>query len=252
MRRFFVLFFTTLAVACSSAEAPPGTLEELTLTSAFTGETYDLEVFTPDALTEVNGATVVYVFDGPENQVTVLDQYRQALDAGAEPAIVALIPGSNRFDDFTPTPNPRGTTGGGQADFIRFVVEEFAPVVEEAGAGGAPEDRVTFGHSLGGLLSATMWYDHPFATRAGIASPSMWWDGGLFFAKLAEAPLNDGPIVVSCGEEEPMGMFVYTADFSDQMAADYGIDVTYECFAGDSHQRAFEPAIGLTFRELLQ
>ena len=89
------------------------------------------------------------------------------------------------------------------------------------------------------------------ATRAGIASPSMWWDGGLFFAKLDQPPLNAGPIVVACGEEEPMGMYVYTDDFSKQMRKDYGIEVTYACFDNATHQRALEPALGLTFQELL-
>ena len=240
-----------VAGGCQSREAPPGEIQELSLTSENTGETYALEIFTPDALAELDEATVVYVFDGPENQVRVLDQYRQALDEGAEPAVLVLLPGNNRVEDFTPTPNERGTNGGGQDAYIRFVIEEVAPVVEESGAGGAPENRITFGHSLGGLLSATFFYDHGFATRAGIASPSLWWDGGLFFSKLAQAPLNPGPVVVSCGEEEPMGMFVYTADFSDQLRDDYDVDVTYEAFKNKNHQGAFEPAIGLTLRELL-
>ena len=237
--------------ACSTREAPPGTLEDLEMTSANTGETYHLQIFIPDALEDETDATVVYIFDGPENQGIVLDQYRQALEGGAEPAVLALIPGTNRVTDFTPTPNERGTQGGGQAEFMAFVMEEFAPVVEENGAGGDPSRRITFGHSLGGLLSATFWYDQPFATRAGIASPSMWWDGGLFFSKLDEAPLNPGPIVVACGEEEPMGMYVYTDDFSRQMRQDYGIDVTYDCLKNMTHQRALEPALALTFQELL-
>lgn len=238
-------------VGCTSTEPAAGLLDEVELTSSNTGETYDLQVFIPDALEQVDGATVVYIFDGPENQATVLDEYRQALELGAEPAVLALIPGRYRIDDYTPTPNERGTNGGGQAEFIRFLVDEVAPVVEADGAGGDPSRRVTFGHSLGGLLSATLWYDEPFASRAGIASPSMWWDGGLFFSKLAEAPTNQGPIVVSCGEEEPMGMFVYTDDFSQQMRDDYDVDVTYEVFRHDTHQRALAPALGLTFRELL-
>ncbi|MEO0604544.1 MAG: alpha/beta hydrolase-fold protein [Myxococcota bacterium] len=251
MRQSLVLTLAVVTAACASREAPPGTLEELTLTSTFTGETYDLEIFTPDALDEEVGATVVYIFDGPENQPRVLDQFRQALDEGAEPAILALIPGSNRVEDFTPTPNERGTNGGGQAEFVDFVIEEFAPLVEENGAGGEPSRRITFGHSLGGLLSGTFWYDEPFATRAGIASPSFWWDGGLYFSKLAEPPVNAGPIVVACGEEEPFGMVVYTDDFSRQMRNDYDVEVTYEAFKNKNHQSALESALGLTFRELL-
>lgn len=238
-------------VGCTAKEPPPGDLEDFEITSANTGETYGLQLFTPDALATTEGATVVYVFDGPENQKTVLDQYRQALEGGADPALLVLVPGTNRVTDFTPTPNERGTNGGGQEAFIRFLQDELVPVVEVDGAGGDPDHRVVFGHSLGGLLSATLWYDLPFARRAGIASPSMWWDGGAFFAKLGQAPSNLGPIVVSCGEEEPMGMFVYTADFAAQMDADYGVDVTYEAFDGKSHQAALELALGLTFRELL-
>ncbi|MEN0065211.1 MAG: alpha/beta hydrolase-fold protein [Myxococcota bacterium] len=251
MRRVLALTLTVLTAACASREAPPGTLEELTVKSEFTGETYELQIFTPDALEEEAGATVVYIFDGPENQSRVLEQFRLALDEGAEPAILALIPGSNRVEDFTPTPNERGTNGGGQAAFIDFVLEEFTPLVEEDGAGGDPSRRITFGHSLGGLLSGTLWYDEPFATRAGIASPSFWWDGGLFFGKLDQPPINQGPIVVACGEEENLGMFVYTDDFSRQMRSDYDIDVTYEAFKNKNHQSALESALGLTFRELL-
>ena len=238
-------------VGCS-LEAPPGALEAFDLESTNTGVTYGIEVFTPDALAgNVDGATVVYVFDGPENQISVLDGLRRALEAGAEPAVLVLVPGNNRVEDFTPTPNERGTNGGGQDAFVRFVTEELAPRVEADGAGGVPERRITFGHSLGGLLSAAFFYDHPFATRAGIASPSLWWDGGLFFAKLGEAPRNPGPVVVTCGEAEPMGMVPYTADVSDTLRQDHGIDVTYACFPGASHQAAFAPAIALTLSELL-
>ena len=250
--RPFLPGLTAMAVAaCSGRQPPPGTLEDLEITSANTNETYQLQVFTPDALDDEAGATVVYLFDGPENQGIVLDQYRLALDEGAEPALLVLIPGTHRVNDYTPTPNESGSNGGGQAAFMAFLMEEVAPLVEEDGAGGDPSRRVTFGHSLGGLLSATLWYDQPFASRAGIASPSMWWDEGLFFSKLAEAPRNTGPIVVACGEEEPMGMYVYTDDFSAQMRRDYGIDVTYECFDNLTHQRALEPALALTFRVLL-
>ncbi|MBX2800498.1 MAG: hypothetical protein KTR31_22660 [Myxococcales bacterium] len=246
-----MISISALLWGCGRGEPPPGTLQDLQLTSDATGETYDLQIFTPDALTSEEDATVVYLFDGPENLPAVMRQLGAALDGGSEPAVLVLIPGSNRVTDFTPTPNERGTNGGGQAAFVSFVIDELAPLVEAGGAGGSPERRVTFGHSLGGLLSATVWYDEPFATRAGIASPSMWWDGGLFFAKLAEAPLNVGPIVVTCGEEEPMGMLPYTSDFSERMRVDYGVDVTYECFANQTHQSALEPALGLTFRELL-
>lgn len=235
---------------CASREAPPGELDELVIDSARTGQRYVVEVFTPDALSTLDGADVVYVFDGPENQLRVLDQYRQALDEGAAPAVLVLVPGSNRVRDFTPTPNERGTNGGGQAEFVAFLTEELAPQIEVEGLGGSPERRVTFGHSLGGLLSGTLFYDQAFATRAGIASPSFWWDDGRFFAKLMEAPVNPGPIVVTCGEREPLGMVPYTADFSDQMRRDHAIDVTYEVF-GTDHQGAFEPAIGITLRELL-
>jgi predicted alpha/beta superfamily hydrolase len=237
-------------LGCSPGEPPPGTLDTFEINSARADFTYTVAVFTPDALTTREGATVLYVFDGVENQASVLAEYAAALDDGVTPAVLVLVPGTNRTFDFTPTGGTRGN-GGGQEAFMAFVTEELAPQVEVDGIGGSPDERVTFGHSLGGLLSATLWYDRPFATRAGIASPSMWWDGGLFFAKLAAAPLNPGPIVVGCGEYEPMGMVPYTADFSDAMRDDYGIPLTYEVFSRTAHPEAYAPAIALTFRSLL-
>jgi hypothetical protein len=79
----------------------------------------------------------------------------------------------------------------------------------------------------------------------------LWWDGGLYFSKLGAPPVNDGGIVVTCGESEPMGMVPYTADFADTMHDTYGIPVTYEVFDRTTHPNAFRPALGLTLRELL-
>lgn len=239
-----------LLAACGPGDAPPGTLDTFDIDSINTAFTYTVAVFTPDALTVREGATVIYVFDGVENQDLVLAEYATALDEGVEPAILALVPGTNRVFDFTPTAGLAGN-GGGQAAFMAFVTDELAPLVEVDGAGGAADKRITFGHSLGGLLSATFWYDHPFASRAGIASPSLWWDGGLFFSKVDAPPVNDGAIVVTCGEYEPMGMVPYTQDFSDAMRGDYGISVTYEVFDRTTHPDAFQPAFGLALRELL-
>lgn len=236
--------------ACGPGDPPPGTLDSFDIESTNTGWTYTVAVFTPDALTVREGATVVYVFDGVENQDLVLAEYATALEEGVEPAILALVPGTNRGFDYTPTGGMSGN-GGGQAAFMAFVTDEFAPLVEVDGAGGAADKRITFGHSLGGLLSGTFWYDEPFASRAGIASPSFWWDGGLFFSKLAAPPVNQGAIVVACGEYEPMGMVPYTEDFSEAMRDDYGITVTYEVLERTTHPDAFHPALGRTFRELL-
>ena len=167
MRRTLFGFLSVLT-ACGYGDPPPGALDTFEIDSENTGTTYTVEVFTPEALTERDGATVMYVFDGVENADLVLAEYATALDDGVEPAVLALVPGTNRVYDFTPTPGYSGN-GGGQAAFMAFVMDEVAPLVEVEGVGGAPDKRITFGHSLGGLLSATFWYDTAFASRAGIA-----------------------------------------------------------------------------------
>jgi hypothetical protein len=74
--------FLSLLTACGYGDPAPGSLDTFEIDSENTGTTYTVEVFAPGALTDRDGATVMYVFDGVENADMILAEYATALDDG--------------------------------------------------------------------------------------------------------------------------------------------------------------------------
>lgn len=128
------------------------------------------------------------LFDGmtsyiPNKEWRVDETTTSLADAGlAEPLIVVGIDnaGIKRGDEYLPTSAKLGDSRvGGQAElYTRFVVEELMPYVNKNYRTRTEPDRTgVCGSSFGGVISYYMATTRPKVFgRAGIVSPSLWWD----------------------------------------------------------------------------
>jgi predicted alpha/beta superfamily hydrolase len=116
----------------------------------------------------------------------------------------------DRDRDFTPTHAPdqgrlRFPTSGGASAFLRYLLEELLPEIENRFA--AEPQRFLSGWSLGGLFTAHVRATRPDAFAGYLAvSPSLWWDGDdslrQVSAALEQAGPGGPPLVVTLGAEE--------------------------------------------------
>jgi predicted alpha/beta superfamily hydrolase len=97
---------------------------------------------------------------------------------------------------------------GGSELFYRFLTEELRPAIAAAyPTDGA--DQILYGHSLGGLFTLGVLFNHPsaFSTYL-VSSPSIWWDaktvlkGAPGFARKVEAGEAAPRIMIVVGGDE--------------------------------------------------
>jgi predicted alpha/beta superfamily hydrolase len=109
------------------------------------------------------------------------DETAQRLIAEKQISAVILVGiwnTSDRFDEYTMTPDLRMQRGGSGADYLRFLVEELKPMIDATYRTRA--DRVSTwigGSSLGGLISLHACLEHPEVFGGCLAlSPTLGWD----------------------------------------------------------------------------
>lgn len=102
-----------------------------------------------------------------------------------------------------------GDQDGGADAFLDFLTDTLAPEIGRRYPEASGDDRILFGHSLGGLFTAYALLTRPEAFRTFlINSPSLWWDGfainGHFPAFDAKvAALEDKPrVLIGVGGQE--------------------------------------------------
>jgi predicted alpha/beta superfamily hydrolase len=154
---------------------------------------------------------------------------------------------NSREADFLPRPVARqdgSVARGGRSDkFTRFLLEELKPFIE-ARYPVDPARAVLFGHSLGGIFTASVLADHPDAFAGFlIASPSVWADTTVP-DRLRGSANGAGPrVFVGWGElEEP-----YMLEGGRQVAAALagrGDQLATHVFAGDFHITYYPAALG--------
>lgn len=79
-----------------------------------------------------------------------------------------------------------GDQDGGADRFLDFLTNTLAPEIARCYPEASDDDRILFGHSLGGLFTAYALLTRPGAFRSFVAnSPSLWWDGFAINGHLA-------------------------------------------------------------------
>jgi predicted alpha/beta superfamily hydrolase len=167
------------------------------MTSKISGRTYRIFVFKPTAPPPPSGYPVVVVTDANMtfplaatlNATFGFGGGRSALVVGVGYAAKDdLTPFLLRNRDLTPPtplsgiprssvmPPPRLEDYGGSEEFYRFLVEELRPAIASAYSVNA-DDQTLYGHSLAGLFTLGVLFNHPASFHGFVASsPSIWWD----------------------------------------------------------------------------
>jgi len=166
--------------------------------SKISGRTYRIFVFKPADPPPPSGYPVVVAVDGNMTFpiLATLDA-TFALTGGVSALVVGVGYAADndmmqlfslRNRDLTPPtplsgiranprlPPPKVEDYGGSENFYRFLVEELRPVI--AGAYSVDfGDQTLYGHSLGGLFTLGVLFNHPESFQSFVASsPSLWWN----------------------------------------------------------------------------
>lgn len=99
-----------------------------------------------------------------------------------------------RNRDLTPTSSPAFPGSGGGEAFAAFLRHELFPWLEHRSA--LADDRIYFGHSLGGLFGTWILLTRPTSfDRYILSSPSLWWDENHIFD--VEASMTEPAVATS-------------------------------------------------------
>lgn len=218
-RKAICLVVAIAAIACGSpATTPPDVRAPLLssivhrLTSRNVESDFLLTIVLPRSYERepTRRYPVIYLLDG--NQLAPVAAgvlWDLSIDGNPEAILVGIdypvssIDGSQslRYRDLTPMPDPaaveRNTPGhaalhlpppevsGGGPAFLRFVVDEAVPFVDDRYR-ALPSDRTLLGVSFGGLFTLYALTERPDAFHRYIAiSPSLWWGERRMLDRLA-------------------------------------------------------------------
>lgn len=209
-----LLLAVALAAPARAGEQPLVIGTTHTLHSEALGEERQLHILPPLGVDEPpeGGFPVVWVLDGGPGQdllhVAGLLEFLSMYELMPRSWVVG-VHNVDRYRDFTsPSSVPEDLealpTSGGSAAFLRFLLEEARPLVD--GAIEPSGHHTLVGQSLGGLLVAQVFLEHPGAFDALVAvSPSFWWDGKSLLTRIEVALQQghpfDGQLVVVRGDE---------------------------------------------------
>ncbi len=215
MLRIFVIMLATVASVATAAPvtpvavAAPANERQFDIKSAITGRTYRIWFSRPSKPPPPAGYALAMFVDGNS-------MYRQSADQMAirglvdlKPAVIVAIgyPTDDILDivrlrtlDLTPTAPTgvflplfdswakyghytRAETGGAEA-FYRFISEELRPKLAQL-LPVDPGDQALYGHSLGGLFTLHVLFNHPKAFRSYlVSSPSIVWNAREILGKI--------------------------------------------------------------------
>lgn len=168
-----------------------------------------------------------------------VDRALSGLARDGLPAIAVAVPchPTLRHEEYTQHRHP--LLGGGRAeDYSRFLCDELKPAVDAVlRTRPGPEDTVTAGSSLGGVVSAHLWSSRQDVFGgAGVFSPAFWWPGERVLDELAadlDAGRLHGRVHVDVGgfeqPEDPVinGLYVEQAERFVGLLREGGIPVRY-------------------------
>jgi len=164
--------------------------------SHISGRTYRVFVFKPDCAPPPSGYPVVVATDG-NMAFPIMATVDATFSLTGHAAIVVCIGYptddpmklfSLRNRDLTPPtptsglpqrpgqPPPNPEDYGGSEPFYRFLVEELRPLIAQMYPVDANEQAL-YGHSIAGLFTLWVLFNHPESFRSFVASsPAIWWN----------------------------------------------------------------------------
>jgi predicted alpha/beta superfamily hydrolase len=189
-----LLLFTCLLTNISQAQKIDSTgitiAEIKVIHSTLLNEDRKIYIYTPANHSEP--LPIIYLMDGEMISLVagIVDFLYQVNQL--PPMIVVGIGNYeyNRNRDLSPThsllnmdgttDNPDFKSSGGGENFLKFIKDELMPFVEK-NYNPSP-NKIFFGHSFGGLMSAYCLVNHPEMFNSYIAvSPALWWDKESIF-----------------------------------------------------------------------
>ena len=104
--------------------------------------------------------------------------------------IVGIDSAPKRLHEYGPHADPEHKTGGGGADYARFVLQEVKPFIDrQYRTMPGREHTAVAGSSMGGLVSLAMARKHhDLFAMCGALSPSLAWGRGRLLDEFAEEP----------------------------------------------------------------
>lgn len=239
----------------------PGRIERIHgFESKILGNARELTVYLPPGYDEHPGRRypVLYMQDG-QNLFDAARAYipgqhwrlQEAADAAigertASPMIVVGIDhaGIGRMDEYTPVKDPKHKGGGRAGDYVRFLIEELKPSIDERfrTLPDRPNTGIA-GSSLGGLVTLHAVLSRPdvFGVAAAM-SPSVWW-GERAILQSVDAYAGDPPrLWVDTGGREGLEALNDARTLRDRIAAKGWGEQTFRYFEdrrADHSERAW-------------
>ena len=113
-------------------------------------------------------------------------------DGIIQPVILVGIynTGVNRIDEYTPTPDSHGHSGGKARLYGDMIVEDLKPFIDaEYRTAPGPENTAMGGSSLGGLVTLYLGLRRPdIFGKLAVLSPSVWWNRGVILRIIRDLP----------------------------------------------------------------
>lgn len=252
----------------------------ITVASRIAGRQYRIQIFRPLLPPPPEGYAVIFITDGSGMFRTAADQMWAREYSDLRPALIIGISQPTdeisefirlRTWDFTPerpndsfmptfrsfsalSPLTANDTGGTEL-FYRFITEELRPELAKSYHIDI-KNQALFGHSLGGLFTLHVLFNHPtaFSTYV-VSSPSIVWNGGSVLK--AEAAFSSAVskgsiaprILFEKGSLEPGAEVLALADRLKALKGATRYEVSFHDFDGENHNSVTAAAVSraLTF-----
>lgn len=218
-------FAETVEIAPVAVETPVVIGQSYALTSAFMGQTREINVWLPPGYAKNNQTyPVLYLLDGGQDQdfhhISGIAQLGTIVGTTRDVIVVGIASVDRRNELALPTEDPeliaRYPTQGQSDRFRRFVGEEVMPFIEARFR--TSSETALMGESLAGLFVVETFLKEPQMFDAYVAvSPSLWWDGGQL-ARQSGAHLRDH-------SNDPRTLILTLGDEGEEMQAPMDVPI---------------------------
>jgi predicted alpha/beta superfamily hydrolase len=197
-----LMLLLAAGAAAQGSVTIPGT-ERYLMKSTTNGVEYQVDIALPAGYEATDKRyPTFYILDANMSFGMLVDTYRDLrIDGtlpelilvgvgypGSDPAVYTPAYAASRSRDYTPTNVEASIPGSGEGRaFLTFLQTELLPLIDGRYRTDSA-DRGLGGHSLGGLFTTYALLTEPAVFRRyWIGSPSLWWNNGVMFERVAAA-----------------------------------------------------------------